>query len=90
MSLVWYDLSNMPSVGACLVFVQFGAQPGFMTGLAQFATGCINIGQFAFGKYVVAQMGIGKFVWSMTRAAPQAIEFFKSLPVVSYFLILPD
>jgi hypothetical protein len=63
---------------------QFGV--GVLFGLAQFATGYIAIGQFALGKYVLAQIGAGRFVWSMTHADPQAIDFFKSLPVIRYFL----
>lgn len=55
-------------------------------GLGQFATGYIAIGQFAIGKYVLAQAGIGEFVLSMTRADQQAIEFFKSMPVIRYFI----
>jgi hypothetical protein len=64
---------------------QFGV--GIFFGLAQFATGYIAIGQFAFGKYVLAQFGFGKFVYTMTRADPEATEFFKSLPVIRYFLL---
>lgn len=63
---------------------QFGLAALF--GLAQFATGYIAIGQFAFGRYVLAQMGFGKFVWSMKQADPEAIEFFKSLPVIRFFI----
>ena len=32
---------------------------------------------------VLAQGGVGRFVWSMTRADPQAVEFFKSLVTLS-------
>lgn len=67
------------------VLAQFGL--GIVFGLAQFATGYIAIGQFAVGRYVLAQMGSGEFVWSMTRADPQAIEFFKSLPIIRHFLL---
>ena len=59
---------------------------GVSFGLGQFATGYIAIGQLAIGKYVLAQGGLGEFVWSMKRADQQAIEFFKSLPVIRYFL----
>jgi len=55
-------------------------------GLGQLATGYIAIGQFAFGIYVLAQVGIGEFVLSMKRADPEAIEFFKSLPIIQHFL----
>jgi hypothetical protein len=50
-----------------------------MFGLGQFATGQIAIGQFAYGKYVLAQLGYGDYVWSMKRADPEAVEFFKTL-----------
>jgi hypothetical protein len=52
---------------------------GLMFGLGQFATGQIAIGQFAYGKYVLAQLGYGDYVWSMKRADPEAVIFFKSL-----------
>lgn len=55
-------------------------------GLGQFATGYIAIGQLAFGVYVLAQSGFGEFVWSVKRADPTAIELFKSLPIIRYFL----
>ena len=55
-------------------------------GLGQFVSGYIAIGQMALGKYVLAQLGLGQHVWSMSRADPQAIEFFKALPVVQYFI----
>jgi len=51
---------------------------GLMFGLGQFATGQIAIGQFAYGKYVLAQLGYGDYVWSMKRADPEAVKFFKS------------
>ena len=59
---------------------------GVYFGLGQLATGYIAIGQFAIGKYVLAQAGFGKFVLSVTRKDPQAIEFFKALPIVSNFV----
>jgi hypothetical protein len=43
------------------------------------ATGQIAIGQFAYGKYVLAQLGYGDYVWSMKRADPEAVQFFKTL-----------
>lgn len=55
-------------------------------GLGQFVSGYITIGQFALGKYVLAQLGLGQYVWSISRADPQAIEFFKTLPAVQYFI----
>jgi hypothetical protein len=55
-------------------------------GLGQLATGYIAIGQLALGRYVLAQAGFGEFVWSVKRADPQAIEFFKSLPLIRYFI----
>jgi len=55
-------------------------------GLGQFAAGYIAIAQFGIGKYVLAQAGFGEFVWSTKRADPQAIEFFKALPLIRYFI----
>lgn len=55
-------------------------------GLGQFVVGYIAIGQFALGKYVLAQFGSGEFVWSIKRADPQAIEFFKALPIIRLFI----
>ncbi len=52
---------------------------GLMFGLGQIATGEIAIGQLAYGKYVLAQVGYGDYVWSMKRADPEAVKFFKSL-----------
>ncbi|MDO9350110.1 MAG: hypothetical protein Q7U55_02615 [Deltaproteobacteria bacterium] len=40
--------------------------------------GEVTIGQVAFGKYVLAQLGFGEHVWSMDRADPEAVAFFKS------------
>jgi hypothetical protein len=59
---------------------------GVYFGLGQLATGYIAIGQFAFGKYVFAQFGLGEYVFSMTRKDPQAIEFFKTLPMLKDFI----
>jgi hypothetical protein len=50
---------------------------GLMLGLGQIATGEIAIGQLAYGKYVLAQIGYGDHVWSMNRADPEAVTFFK-------------
>lgn len=55
-------------------------------GFGQFVSGYIAIGQFALGKYVLAQLGLGQYVWSIRRADPQAIEFFKTLPAIRYFI----
>jgi len=52
---------------------------GLMFGLGQIATGEIAIGQIAYGNYVLAQVGYGDYVWSMKRADPEAVKFFKSL-----------
>ena len=59
---------------------------GAYLSIGQFAAGYIAIGQFAFGKYVLAQLGVGEFVWSTTRADFQAIEFFRTFPVIRYFI----
>ncbi len=55
-------------------------------GLGQFAASYAAIGQFGLGKYVLAQLGHGKFVWSTSRSDLEAIEFFKSLPVIRAFI----
>jgi hypothetical protein len=55
-------------------------------GLGQLATGYIAIGQLALGRYVLSQAGFGEFVWCTKRADPQAIEFFKALPLVRHFI----
>ena len=55
-------------------------------GLGQIAAGYIAIAQFGIGKYVLAQAGFGEFVWSVNRADPQAVEFFKALPIVQHFI----
>ena len=52
---------------------------GLMFGLGQFATGEIAIGQLAYGNHVLAQLGYGDYVWSMKRADPEAVQFFRSL-----------
>jgi len=59
---------------------------GVYFGLGQLATGYIAIGQIAFGKYVFAQFGLGEYVLSMARKDPQAIEFFKALPILKDFI----
>ncbi|MDI6764658.1 MAG: hypothetical protein QME83_16765 [Thermodesulfobacteriota bacterium] len=51
---------------------------GVWLGAGQVATGEIAIGQVAFGKYVLAQLGFGEHVWSMDRADPEAVAFFKA------------
>jgi len=70
--------TGLAAIGQAAIAVLFG--------LGQLATGYIAIGQFGLGKYVLAQSGIGEFVWSTKRTDPEAIEFFKSLPVIRYFL----
>jgi len=52
---------------------------GVLFGLGQIATGEIAIGQVALGKHVLAQIGFGEHVWSMKRADPEAVSFFKNL-----------
>jgi hypothetical protein len=59
---------------------------GIAFGLGQLATGYIAIGQFAIGKYVLAQLGLGEYVLSAARQDQQAIEFFKTLPVLRQFI----
>jgi hypothetical protein len=70
--------TGLAAVGQAAIGVYFG--------LGQLATGYIAIGQFATGKYVLAQAGFGKYVWSVTRKDPQAVEFFKALPIIKDFL----
>lgn len=53
---------------------------------AWFALGQIAIGQIAYGKYVLAQIGFGEHIYSMARKDAEAIEFFKTLPVVRHLL----
>ena len=65
--------------GATGIYAVGQAALGLTFGLGQFATGEIAIGQFAFGKYVLAQLGFGEYVWSMKRADPEAVQYFKSL-----------
>ncbi len=55
-------------------------------GLGQFATGYIAIGQVAFGQYVLAQVGKGEFVLSMQRWDPEALRFFKAIPLIGQWL----
>ncbi|MBN2020606.1 MAG: hypothetical protein JW749_10335 [Sedimentisphaerales bacterium] len=59
---------------------------GVYFGLGQLATGYIAIGQIALGKYVLAQLGVGTHVLSAARKDPQAIEFFKTLPILRNIL----
>lgn len=76
------------AIGLAGVGIIFGLGQ-FSTGLValgQMATGYVAIGQIALGKYVLAQIGFGEYVWSMSRSDPGAIEFFKALPVIRYFL----
>lgn len=70
--------TGLAAVGQAALAIVFG--------LGQFATGYIAIGQLALGVYVLAQSGLGEFVWSVKQADPEAIEFFKSLPIIRYFL----
>lgn len=79
---VLIGLGQLSSGIAALGQVAIGAY----IGVGQFVTGYIAIGQFALGKYVLAQLGIGEFVWSTRRFDPQAIEFFRTFPVIRYFI----
>jgi hypothetical protein len=65
--------------GATGLYAIGQAAIGLMFGLGQIATGKIAIEQVAYGKYVLAQVGYGDYVWSMKRADPEAVTFFKSL-----------
>ena len=68
-----------------LVALGQGAIAAYL-GLGQFVIGYAAIGQFALGKYVLAQIGFGEFVWSIKQADQQAIEFFKTLPIIRLFI----
>ncbi len=59
---------------------------GAYLGIGQFVTGYVAIGQFALGRYVLAQLGIGEFVCSTRRVDPQAVAFFKTLPIIRLFI----
>lgn len=48
--------------------------------------GQFAIGQIAYGKYVLAQIGFGEHVYSMVRKDPQALEFFKALPIFRHLV----
>jgi len=82
------------AVGIGLGFGQFStgvlaigqAALGGWFGLGQFATGYIAIGQVAFGQYVLAQVGKGEFVLSMQRWDPEALKFFKVIPIIGQWL----
>ena len=65
--------------GATGLYAIGQAAIGLMFGLGQIATGEIAIGQLAYENYVLAQVGYGDYVWSMKRADPEAVKFFKSL-----------
>ena len=70
--------SGVAAIGQAAIGVAFG--------LGQLTTGYIAIGQVAFGKYVLAQFGLGEYVLSMTRKDQQAIDFFKTLPILKDFI----
>jgi len=64
------------SMGA-LAIGQVAAAVAF--GVGQVAIGHVAIGQAAWGRYVLAQFGLGQYVWDMRAAAPEAVNFFRSL-----------
>lgn len=70
--------TGLAAVGQAAIAIYFG--------LGQFAVGYIAIGQFAAGKYALAQIGVGEYVLSVKRADAQAIEFFKTLPIIKLFI----
>lgn len=79
---VLFGLGQLSSGIAALGQLAIGAY----VGLGQFVTGYVAIGQFALGKYVLAQLGVGEFVWSSNRFDPEAAEFFRTFPIIRYFL----
>jgi len=67
-----------------VVIGQFAVAAGFAMG--QFAAGYVAVGQFVLGKYCLGQFGFGTYLWTMTRSDPEAIELFKSLPLIGPLL----
>jgi hypothetical protein len=59
---------------------------GAYLAMGQIVVGYAAIGQIALGKFVLAQIGLGEFVWDVRNANPQAIEFFKTLPLIQSFI----
>jgi len=47
--------------------------------LAQLAAGYITVGQIVIGYMGLAQAGLAVHLWSMHRADPEAVRFFKEL-----------
>ncbi|MFA5239371.1 MAG: hypothetical protein WC476_06645 [Phycisphaerae bacterium] len=79
---VLFGLGQASSGALAIGQMAIGAYLAF----GQLAIGYAAIGQFALGKYVIAQMGAGEAVWSMGHSSRQAIEFFKTIPVVRLFI----
>lgn len=77
-----FGLGQLSSGIAALGQVAIGAY----VGLGQFVTGYIAVGQFAIGRYVLAQIGLGEYVWCTGRTDPQALEFFRTFPVIRLFI----
>ena len=50
-----------------------------LAAVGQLGVGHIVIGQLAWGRWVLAQFGLGEHVWSLTRADPEAVAFFREL-----------
>ena len=69
---------GIASIGQVAIALAFG--------FGQVTTGYIAIGQIAYGKYVLAQFGFGEHVLSMLRKDQQAIDFFKTLPILKDFI----
>jgi len=79
---VLLGLGQLSSGIAALGQVAIGAY----VGIGQFVTGYIAVGQFALGRYVLAQIGFGEYVWCTGRTDSQAVEFFRTFPVIRYFI----
>ncbi len=47
--------------------------------LGQLALGYITVGQIVVGYIGLAQVGLAPYLWSMQRADPEAVEFFKHI-----------
>jgi hypothetical protein len=72
---IWLGLGQASTGLFALGQLAFGA----FFAVGQVAIGLTSIGQFGVGRHVLAQIGFGDHVWSMRRADPEAVEYFKQL-----------
>jgi hypothetical protein len=47
--------------------------------VGQLALGFITVGQIVVGYLALGQVGLAPYLWSMHRADPEAVEFFKQI-----------